>query len=154
MGVPDNSLLDLIEKVRSWIYWGTSDMSTLVSGEVKMGDDVKTVCCECEISISESCLGYNCGRCSRLFCERCVQGYGSFVVVESKSGIQAGLDIRTCKYCVNFDAKQKYGGKFCPKIHPSDSPVQSLEPPSSLKAVSVRRSTGRYGYWSFCICDA
>ncbi|GJR70564.1 putative 1-phosphatidylinositol-3-phosphate 5-kinase FAB1C [Tanacetum coccineum] len=143
MGVSDNSLLDLIEKVGSWIYWGTSDLSTLMSAEVKMGDDVKTVCCECEISISESCLGYNCGKCSRLFCERCVQGYGSFVVVESKSGTQAGLDIRTCKFCVTFDDKQKFGGKFSHKIHPSDSPVQSPEPPASLKAVSVRRSTGR-----------
>ncbi|GJU38501.1 putative 1-phosphatidylinositol-3-phosphate 5-kinase FAB1C [Tanacetum coccineum] len=120
--VSDNSLLDLIEKVGSWIYWGTSDMSTLTSSEVKMGvDDVKTVCCECKISISESCLGYNCGRCSRLFCERCVQGYSSFVVVESKSGTQAGLDIRTCKFCVSFDVRQKFGGKFSHKIHPSDS---------------------------------
>nr|XP_043623242.1 putative 1-phosphatidylinositol-3-phosphate 5-kinase FAB1C [Erigeron canadensis] len=145
MGVSDNSLLDLIGKVRSWIYWGTSDIDS-ISGEVKMADDCQTVCCECETRVSESCLGYRCGRCSRLFCESCVQGYGSFVVVESKSGTQAGLDIRSCKFCVNSDFKMKFGGKFSHKIHPSDSPQQSPEQRfdgSSLKAVSVRHSTGR-----------
>ncbi|KVH97638.1 Chaperonin Cpn60/TCP-1 [Cynara cardunculus var. scolymus] len=154
MGVPDNTLLDLIEKVRSWIYWGRSDLTSM-SVEVKMADGVSAMCCQCEMSVSESCLGYHCRRCSRLFCESCVQGYGSFVVVESKSGTQAGLNIRSCKFCADFDVKQKFGGKFSHKIHPSDSPRQSPEPPSpnyvherfdgsSLQAVSVRRSLSSF----------
>lgn len=128
MGVADNTLLDLIEKVRSWIHWGTSDL-TSISGEVKMADGGQTMCCQCEIKVSESCLGYHCQKCSRLFCERCVQsyGYGSFVVVESKNGTEAGLHIRSCKFC---DVKQKFVGKFSHKIHPSDSPRQSPEPAS------------------------
>lgn len=110
MGVADNTLLDLIGKVRSWIYWGTSDL-TSISGEVKMTDGGQTMCCQCEIRVSESCLGYHCQKCSRLFCERCVQGYGygSFVVVESKSGTQAGLHLRSCRFCGNLDVKQKIG---------------------------------------------
>lgn len=151
MGVSDNSLLDLIEKVRSWINWvGTSDIISM-SSEVKMSG--QTVCCDCETMVSESCLGYSCGRCSRLFCERCVQSYGSFVVVESKSGTQAGLDIRCCKFCASFEMKQKFGGKFSHKIHPSDSPESPAAnysgerfDESSLKVVSVRRSTGRYNF--------
>ncbi|XP_071741165.1 putative 1-phosphatidylinositol-3-phosphate 5-kinase FAB1C [Rutidosis leptorrhynchoides] len=149
--VPDSSLLDLIEKVRSWVYWGTSDMNSL-SGEVKMDDGgQKIMCFECEMRISEACIGYRCGKCSRMFCEGCVQSYGSFVVVESKSGAEAGLDIRSCKFCANFDVKQKFGGKFSHKIHPTDSPGQSPKAASpyctgdrlDLKAVSVRHSTGR-----------
>ncbi|XP_023734169.1 putative 1-phosphatidylinositol-3-phosphate 5-kinase FAB1C [Lactuca sativa] len=143
MGVADNTLLDLIGKVRSWIYWGTSDL-TSISGEVKMTDGGQTMCCQCEIRVSESCLGYHCQKCSRLFCERCVQGYGygSFVVVESKSGTQAGLHLRSCRFCGNLDVKQKIGGKFSHKIHPSDSPRQSPEPPSPNCIRSDEDETG------------
>ncbi|KAD7116625.1 hypothetical protein E3N88_03893 [Mikania micrantha] len=153
MGVPANSLLDLIEKVRSWVYWGESDISSM-SGEVKMADAGQTMCCECESRISESCLGYHCQRCSRLFCDSCVRSYASFVVESSGGGTQAALDIRSCKFCANFEIKQKFGGKFSHKIHPCDSPRQSPEPVSpnysgerfdgsTLKSVSVFRSVGR-----------
>ncbi|KAL8229976.1 hypothetical protein R6Q57_014876 [Mikania cordata] len=153
MGVPANSLLDLIEKVRSWVYWGESDITSM-SGEVKMADAGQTMCCECESRISESCLGYHCQRCSRLFCDSCVRSYASFVVESSGGGTQAALDIRSCKFCANFDIKQKFGGKFSHKIHPCDSPRQSPEPASpnysgerfdvsTLESVSVFRSVGR-----------
>ncbi|KAI3497845.1 hypothetical protein L1887_33429 [Cichorium endivia] len=145
MGVADNTLLDLIEKVRSWINWGTSDL-TSISGEVKMADGGQTICRQCEIKVSESCLGYHCQKCSRLFCEKCVQGYGygSFVVVESKNGTQAVLHIRSCKFCANLEIKQKFGGKgkFSHKIHPSDSPRQSPEPPSPNYTRSDEDETG------------
>ncbi|KAI3796112.1 hypothetical protein L1987_38776 [Smallanthus sonchifolius] len=119
-----------------------------------MSDVGETTCCECGLRISESCLGNNCQKCSRLFCERCVQGRGLFVFVESKSGTKAELDTRSCKFCVNFEIKQKIGGKFSQKIHPCDSPQQSPKPRSpdysgerfdglSLKAVSICRSTDR-----------
>ncbi|KAK9074536.1 hypothetical protein SSX86_007134 [Deinandra increscens subsp. villosa] len=152
MGVPANSVLDLIEKVRSWVYWGRSDIN-LMSGEVKMADGGQTRCSECELEVSESCLSYPCQRCSRLFCESCVQSYCAFVL-ESRSGTQAGLAIQSCKFCTNFEIKQKFGGKFSHKIHPCDSPRQSPEPASpnysgerfdrpSLESVSVFHSTGR-----------
>lgn len=158
MGVADNTLLDLIGKVRSWIYWGTSDL-TSISGEVKMTDGGQTMCCQCEIRVSESCLGYHCQKCSRLFCERCVQGYGygSFVVVESKSGTQAGLHLRSCRFCGNLDVKQKIGGKFSHKIHPSDSPRQSPEPPSpnciryvTISVISIYQDLIKIFYLKFC----
>ncbi|KAI3733860.1 hypothetical protein L6452_13318 [Arctium lappa] len=113
------------------------------------------MCCQCETRISESCTSYHCRRCIRLFCESCVQGSGSFVVVESESATQATLDIQCCKYCANLDVTQKFGENFGDqKIHPSDSSRQSPEPESpncigdrfdgrSLQAVSVRRSSGR-----------
>lgn len=155
MGVAANSLLDLIEKVRSWVYSGRSEINSM-SCEVKMVDGGQTMCCECEFRISESCVGYPCQRCGRLFCESCVQSYSSFVV-ESKSGTQAGIDIRSCKFCSKFEIKQKFGGKFSHKIHPCDSPRQSPEPASpnysgerfdgsSLKSVSVSCSMGRYSF--------
>ncbi|KAM0016737.1 putative 1-phosphatidylinositol-3-phosphate 5-kinase [Helianthus debilis subsp. tardiflorus] len=149
MGVPVNSLLDLISKVGSWVNWGISGISSL-SGEVKMAEggqsQSQTMCCGCELGVSESCVGYSCERCSRLFCESCVEGCG-FFVVESKS-------IRSCKFCSGFEIKQKFGGKFSLKIHPCDSPRQSPEPASpnysgerfdgsNLKAVSVYRSAIR-----------
>ncbi|KAJ0828454.1 hypothetical protein HanRHA438_Chr17g0837371 [Helianthus annuus] len=151
MGVPVNSLLDLISNFRSWVNWGISGISSL-SGEVKMAEggqsqrQSQTMCCGCELGVSESCVGYSCERCSRLFCESCVEGCGLFVV-ESKS-------IRSCKFCSGFEIKQKFGGKFSHKIHPCDSPRQSPEPASpnysgerfdgsNLKAVSVYRSAIR-----------
>ncbi|KAI7735831.1 hypothetical protein M8C21_017115, partial [Ambrosia artemisiifolia] len=147
MGVSANSVQDFITKVRSWISLGRSDMNSM-SSEVTMaeGGQSQTMCCECELGISESCVGYSCQRCSRLFCERCLQGYGCFVV-ESKS-------IRSCKFCASFEIKQKFGGKFSHKIYPCDSPRQSPEPVSpncsgerfdvsSLKAVSVYHSAVR-----------
>ncbi|XP_076932212.1 putative 1-phosphatidylinositol-3-phosphate 5-kinase FAB1C [Bidens hawaiensis] len=144
MGVPANSLLDFVETVRYWINWGRSDTNT-ISGEVNMADGGQTVCCECELRISDSCSGHRCQRCSRLFCKSCVQNYGSYV--ESRS-------IQFCKFCASFEIKQKFGGKFSHKIHPCDSPRQSPEPASpncsgdrfdgpSLKSVSVFCSTGR-----------
>ncbi|XP_071686342.1 putative 1-phosphatidylinositol-3-phosphate 5-kinase FAB1C [Rutidosis leptorrhynchoides] len=44
-----------------------------------------------------------------------------------------------CKHCANLEITQKFGNG---KIHPSDSPRSSPEPPS-LKKVSVRHSTTR-----------
>lgn len=57
-----------------------------------------------------------------------------------------------CKHCANIEITQKFGDG---KIHPSDSPRESPEPPSpncigdrfngrSLQAVTVRHSTARY----------
>ncbi|XP_024990908.1 putative 1-phosphatidylinositol-3-phosphate 5-kinase FAB1C [Cynara cardunculus var. scolymus] len=114
--------------------------------------DGDNMCCQCETRISESCTTYHCRRCSRLFCESCVQGSGSFVVVvvESGSATQVTLDIQYCKHCANIDVTQKLGGNFDQKIHPPDSSCQSSEPDisdtfdgQSLQAVSIRRSSGR-----------
>ncbi|KAI7745225.1 hypothetical protein M8C21_029913 [Ambrosia artemisiifolia] len=148
MGLPDNSLLDLFKFI-SWIYCGRTEVNM---ADVNVG---QVICCECGLGVSESCIGYNCRKCSRLFCERCARRHGMFIVVdESKSGTKDELDIRCCKFCASFESKQKFGGKFSHKIHPCDSPRQSPKPASvdcsgerldgsSLKAVSVSRSTSR-----------
>lgn len=129
MGIPDSSLLDLIEKVTSWISWGNSDLSLLPNS--KMAD---TSCKLCrKVIVLESYLRFNCQRCGRILCENCIRGYSSFGVVpsgDSKSLAEAGLHIKSCMFCSDF-SNMEIGGKKCSdKIHPSESPRQSPEPPS------------------------
>lgn len=147
--IPDSSLLDLVEKVRSWISLGSGDLTSL-SSESKMSDNVCQMCSHCEMKILGSCLWYHCKRCGRVFCDNCGQGCGSFVIDSKRAAADAGIDIQSCKFCVGI-SRHKIGGKYSEKIHPSDSPRQSPEPPSpnccgdrfnghSLKAVSVCHS--------------
>uniref|UniRef100_A0A5B6ZR21 1-phosphatidylinositol-3-phosphate 5-kinase n=1 Tax=Davidia involucrata TaxID=16924 RepID=A0A5B6ZR21_DAVIN len=125
MGIPDSSLLDLIEKVRSWISCGTSDLSSLPR-EFEMPDNSCKMCSECEMKFTDTCLGYHCQSCGRVLCQNCVWGYGSLGIVASgnmKSIAEAGIDIKSCKFCF-------LGRKYSDKIYPSESPRQSPEPES------------------------
>ncbi|KAK9277651.1 hypothetical protein L1049_007197 [Liquidambar formosana] len=132
MGIPDNSLRDLIEKVRSWISWGGSDLSCL-SSEFEMPNNGCKMCCECDTSFTELRLRYHCQSCGRVFCGRCTQGYESAVVDEldvvgNTNG--AGGNIKSCRFCseviIRRDSERRHSGK----IYPSTSPWQSPEPPS------------------------
>lgn len=118
MGIPDSSLLDLKEKVRSWISWRASDL-LCVPGEFEMPDNSCKMCCECEAKFSESCNGYCCQGCGRWMCGRCNHGN-----VESKESIKA------CKFCDGIIVRHGCGRKYSEKVHPSVSPQESPEPPS------------------------
>ncbi|KAF3641795.1 putative 1-phosphatidylinositol-3-phosphate 5-kinase FAB1C [Capsicum annuum] len=135
MGVPDSSLLDLIEKVRSWISWGKSDRTSLAGGRDMDVESCKT-CCECKVKFTDSCLKFQCPSCSRVFCRDCVVHiFGSDDVVASGSGesgsmARAVVDIKTCKFCSDLSNCHKSTRKFCDKVYPSESPRESPEPPS------------------------
>ncbi|KAM3328550.1 putative 1-phosphatidylinositol-3-phosphate 5-kinase FAB1C [Capsicum galapagoense] len=135
MGVPDSSLLDLIEKVRAWISWGKSDRTSLAGGRDMDVESCKT-CCECKMKFTDSCLKFQCPSCSRVFCRDCVVHiFGSSDVVASGSGesgsmARAVVDIKTCKFCSDLSNCHKSTRKFCDKVYPSESPRESPEPPS------------------------
>ncbi|XP_059645884.1 putative 1-phosphatidylinositol-3-phosphate 5-kinase FAB1C [Cornus florida] len=126
MGIPDRSLIDLIERVWSWIYWGASDLSSL-SEKLHMDDNICKACCECEMNFTVTCLRYYCQSCGRMLCRNCARGYGSSVIDASGdmgSMTEIGIRIKSCRFC-------SLGKKYSDKIYPSESPRQSPEPPSS-----------------------
>ncbi|KAL1806966.1 hypothetical protein ACET3Z_030034 [Daucus carota] len=136
MGIPDHSILDLIHKVGSWIYWGSGDLDSC-SSEYKMAK----ICCDCMMPVVESSGSNHCQRCGRILCENCVQSNGCIGVVSSVNSIldgssEAGAVTNYCKFCSHISNKEKVGKKFIEKVYPSDSPRQSPEPPSPC-------STGR-----------
>lgn len=131
MGIPDRSLLDLIQKIRSWISWGIGDLSYF-SSEFEMADKSSKICFECMMNLAESCIRYHCQRCGRMLCENCVQANESFCGVVSSytnSTTESGV-VNSCKFCFDISVKNKVGRKYCEKIHPSESPRESPEPPS------------------------
>lgn len=134
MGVPDSSLLDLIEKVRTWISWGMSDPTLLAGGRDMDVNSCKT-CYECKMKFTDSYLKFHCLSCSRVFCNDCVRIFGSSDVVASGSGeseslVRAAVDIKTCKFCSDLSNCHKSTRKFSDKVYPSESPRESPEPPS------------------------
>ncbi|CDP00755.1 unnamed protein product [Coffea canephora] len=132
MGIPDSSLLDLIEKVRSWISLRASDTASL-SGRIQMASNGCKFCYECEVDFTESSLKYQCQTCARFLCGRCVQDYGPLDDVlsgHSKSRAGSLVPLKSCKYCSNLSTQPKAGRKYSDKIYPAESPRQSPEPPS------------------------
>ncbi|KAK6122337.1 hypothetical protein DH2020_043957 [Rehmannia glutinosa] len=129
MGIPDSSLVDLIEKVKSWISWGNSD-SNCTSRGLEMTDNN---CCHCEANILNSCLKYHCQSCGRLLCGKCVEGLASLDVAgpsRLKETTRAVFNIKTCKFCFELGPLSKSFRMCCGKVYPSESPRQSPEPPS------------------------
>ncbi|KAL3510619.1 hypothetical protein ACH5RR_030020 [Cinchona calisaya] len=132
MGIPDSSLLDLTEKVRSWIFLRASNPASL-SGGFRMAGNGCNFCYECEVDFTESSLKYQCQTCSRLLCGKCVQDYGPLddvVSGDSKSRTRSIVYINSCKFCSNLSTQPKTGRKYSDKIYPAESPRQSPEPPS------------------------
>ncbi|PSR91085.1 1-phosphatidylinositol-3-phosphate 5-kinase [Actinidia chinensis var. chinensis] len=131
MGVPDISFLDQIDRVRYWISWGTSDLTSF-SGEFEMPDNNRKLCCECELTFTDTCLKYHCQGCGRVLCGNCVWGFASSGMVSGnmKSTVDAGFDIKSCKFCSETSIRNERGRKYSDKIYPSESPPQSPEPPS------------------------
>ncbi|GAA0145012.1 kinase [Lithospermum erythrorhizon] len=132
MGIPDSALPGLVEKVRSWIYWRTSDLDFLTSRPEMAGKDFKT-CSECRVNSVESGIKYVCESCARVLCENCVQSYGSIneiVPNDHENRMEGVISIRCCQFCAGLNAQQKSSRKNCVKVHPSDSPRRSPEPGS------------------------
>ncbi|KDP38042.1 hypothetical protein JCGZ_04685 [Jatropha curcas] len=90
------------------------------------------MCCECNTGFTRPFNGYRCQSCGRWSCVNCARGYESpAVVIESddvKSKYREG--IKSCKFCIGFRVKNEGGRKNSEKVHPSESPRESPEPPS------------------------
>ena len=178
MGVPDTSFLDLIDRVNYWISWGTSDLTSF-SSEFEIPDNKRKMCCECELTLTDTCRKYHCQGCGRVLCGNCVWGFGSSGIVsgDMKSTVNAGVDIKSCKFCSDTSIRNERDRKYSDKIYPSESPPQSPEPPSPCfsgerldgyspgamrssissftghpSPVSVRRSPSRYEN-SLCLLE-
>ncbi|CAO2828502.1 unnamed protein product [Amaranthus hypochondriacus] len=121
MGVPDSPLLDLINKVRSWVYLGKTSSSNL-SSDLNMAENC---CFQCKLKFSELCHKYSCLGCRRLLCGSCVQGSRSLVIATSNRD-QLEKFIKVCKFC-SKSSKRHIG-----KVYPSESPRESPEPVSPL----------------------
>ncbi|KAK6931003.1 Phosphatidylinositol-4-phosphate 5-kinase, core [Dillenia turbinata] len=123
MGIPDNSFLDLIEKVRSWISWGERDFSGL-STEYQVPSNTCKMCSICNMSFTEFCIRYQCKSCSRVFCENCTRKNGSFRLYGMKSSVESVENLISCKFC---SGRNEAGRRYSEKIYPSLSPPQSPE---------------------------
>ncbi|KAL8120754.1 putative 1-phosphatidylinositol-3-phosphate 5-kinase FAB1C [Apium graveolens] len=129
MGIRDNGILDLIQKVGTWINWGNGDQYCS-SGEFKMGK----ICCDCMMTIVDFCISYHCQRCGRMLCDNCVQLNGcvggGVAFEDSDSMSDVGAVMNFCKFCSHISKSKRVGRKFIEKVHPSESPRRSSEPPS------------------------
>ncbi|QCD82988.1 1-phosphatidylinositol-3-phosphate 5-kinase [Vigna unguiculata] len=139
MGIPDSSLLDL-EKVRSWVSWGRSDLYYL-SEKFDMHHSGSKMCCECNRNFSE--MTYNCKSCGRWFCGKCI-GVCDLPNLESENtGFRE--TIRSCKFCLDAnmrmcsEGQRKCSEKVHPSVSPQESPRQSPEPPSPCFSVESDR---------------
>ncbi|XP_028781474.1 putative 1-phosphatidylinositol-3-phosphate 5-kinase FAB1C [Neltuma alba] len=141
MGIPDSSLLDLIEKVRSWVSWGGSDLQVL-SVKSDMLNNSREMCCECNRNLNEMVNKYNCKSCGRWLCEKCMQ-VSDIPDLQSDDNPGIRETVNSCKFCSGDDRKYEGQGKYVEKVHPSaspqDSPRQSPEPPSPCFSVQIER---------------
>jgi len=139
MGIPDSSLLDL-EKVRSWVSWGESDLCYL-SEKFDMHHSGSKMCCVCNRNFTEMTQQhrYNCKSCGRWFCGKCI-GVCDLPNLESENmGFKE--TIRSCKFCLDayrrmcYEGQRKCSEKVHPSVSPQESPRQSPEPPSPCFSV-------------------
>ncbi|KAL8549602.1 hypothetical protein ACS0TY_008446 [Phlomoides rotata] len=130
MGMSDSILVNLIQKVRSWISWGNSDSNSISSG-FKITDKNCEARCHCEEKALNSCIKYHCQSCGRLLCGKCVHGVASFDVASPslKKTMEAVVNIKTCNLC--FELGPITNRKCSGKVYPSESLRHSSEPPSS-----------------------
>ncbi|KAI5573739.1 hypothetical protein BDE02_10G100900 [Populus trichocarpa] len=138
MGIPDSSLFYLLHKVRSWISWGSSDLSTsCLSANFEMpNNDTVNMCSECDSNNNQFFNGYHCQSCGKWSCFNCMRGYQSNVV---NCNGDFGEAIKYCKFCNGVTVKRDGGSKNNEKVHPTDSPRGSPEPPSpSCSAASIQ----------------
>ncbi|XP_074295587.1 putative 1-phosphatidylinositol-3-phosphate 5-kinase FAB1C [Silene latifolia] len=117
MGVPDNSLIDLIHKVRSWASWGKTNLLSF-SAELDMAELDDSGCCGvCELK--GLCELYSCLGCRRRVCVVCAR------IGVSSEGLDGGdmeRVVKVCKFCY------KLSKRHIEKIYPSESPRRSPEP--------------------------
>ncbi|CAL1405487.1 unnamed protein product [Linum trigynum] len=133
MGIPDSSLLDLLEKVRSWIAWGGSELSSSpVSSEFEMLHTSVRMCSECNTSSSELFNGYYCHSCGRWLCLKCVKALVSHLESTGSqiTAVDSGVTVKLCKFCRLPITTPDGRTKISEKVHPANSPRESPEPPS------------------------
>ncbi|XP_055800606.1 putative 1-phosphatidylinositol-3-phosphate 5-kinase FAB1C [Solanum dulcamara] len=120
MGVlPESLILNLIEKVKSWISWGTSGLN--------MDVDSGKTCWECKMKFTGSCNKYNCQICNGVFCgDCCMHTHGSLDVVASGSEGKV-VDIKSCKFCSELRTWNNGVGKYKDQNYPFESPRESTE---------------------------
>ncbi|KAE9607293.1 putative 1-phosphatidylinositol-3-phosphate 5-kinase [Lupinus albus] len=140
MGIPDNSLLDLIEKIRSWVSWGESDLSC-VCEKFDMNKSGCKMCCHCNKNLDELMTQhkYNCKGCGRWICGECIRGCGLVPNIgsDNNTGIKETV---SCKFCSD-DANRKSSEKVHPSASPQESPRQCSEPLSPCFGVESERIT-------------
>ncbi|KAJ4843400.1 hypothetical protein Tsubulata_013306 [Turnera subulata] len=131
MGIPDSSLTDLFQKVRSWISWGASDLTpSFPVRAFEMPNAGVKMCSECDTKSSELCNGYHCQGCGRWLCAKCVRGHDSNIVSRSVGADDSGPSLKSCKFCNRVGVRRDAGRKNSEKVYPSISPRESPEPPS------------------------
>lgn len=146
MGIPDSSLLDLIEKVRSWVSWGGSDLCYLSEKFDMLHHSGCKMCCECNRNLGEmnQQQNYNCKSCGRWLCGKCIRGCDLSNRESDNTGIKE--TIRSSKFCSDansrrmcFEGQKKCSEKVHPSVSPQESPRQSPEPPSPCFSVESDR---------------
>ncbi|KAI9079791.1 hypothetical protein K1719_038201 [Acacia pycnantha] len=117
MGIPDSSLLDLAEKVSSWVSWRGSDLQCLPDQFNMLKSN--QMCCNCPRDVNEMFIKYNCKSCGCWFCGKCIGGCDLDNLESEGSALRR--TVNSCKFC--SDVKGKYSDS-------RESPRQSPEPPS------------------------
>uniref|UniRef100_A0A3N7FK44 1-phosphatidylinositol-3-phosphate 5-kinase n=2 Tax=Populus trichocarpa TaxID=3694 RepID=A0A3N7FK44_POPTR len=80
------------------------------------------MCSECHSNNNQFFNGYHCQSCGKWLCFNCMRGY--------QSNGDFGEAIKSCKFCNGVTVKRDGGRKNSDKVHPTDSPRGSPEPPS------------------------
>uniref|UniRef100_A0A1J3DVW4 1-phosphatidylinositol-3-phosphate 5-kinase n=1 Tax=Noccaea caerulescens TaxID=107243 RepID=A0A1J3DVW4_NOCCA len=123
MGIPDGSLLDLIDKVRSWITSDSSDSLTFSSSKhFETMPIISKMCHDCGTKLEGGLLfhGYCCLSCGCLWCKSCYNSESD--TEESQEDYK-----KLCRECGGGEVRE-LRGKSYDKVHPRDSP----DPPPSL----------------------
>ncbi|KAH1122599.1 hypothetical protein J1N35_005759 [Gossypium stocksii] len=117
---------------------------------LKNGVCEKMCCSECYTKFAdEFSHRYPCQSCGRWLCSKCVERYESYVVDDvyqsdnaKSNDFSKMMSVKCCKFCCDgVNARPESGGrKYSEKVHPSESPRQSPEPPSpcSMNSESIR----------------
>lgn len=127
MGIPNSSILDLIEKVRSWISWEGSDLFCFSSAIQMSENNHEKMCCHCNSTVADFNLRYHCQRCKRVLCGNCRDS--SPAVSQSNDAIrndESSEFVNACKFCVRRERRREYSEKIYPSASPRQSPVTPL----------------------------
>ncbi|XP_008800771.2 putative 1-phosphatidylinositol-3-phosphate 5-kinase FAB1C isoform X3 [Phoenix dactylifera] len=121
MGIADHPLLDLMQKVKSWIFGPSGSASeSLMQG---CGDHL--MCYECRAGFGGPVHGHRCRSCWRMFCRKCMQSGGG-------SGSRVEQQPKYCKFCFRAIsghgevAVERRGEKVSPWVSPECIPKSPL----------------------------
>ncbi|KAF5205875.1 1-phosphatidylinositol-3-phosphate 5-kinase FAB1A [Thalictrum thalictroides] len=133
MGIPDNSIYDIIEKVKSWISWGNHNISGVSQQHLSSGNSFK-MCCDCKTQFMDSSIECPCHSCGRVLCRKCMEGDS---VVESEGrriSDEVEQSIKLCRYCeYNRKIDPTSNGKFV-----SDN-IKSFQSDNLLRFLEAKR---------------